>query len=97
MFIYAPRGLGKAHTGGLTVCAGGKCERAAFDGPGSEIVHVPIDATHDGQPATAELVMPDGSRYTARAELEVRRPNGPSCEPECIQAELHLTRVRSSP
>ena len=94
ILVNAPSGLDGPSSGILTVCVDSSCKETAFDdGAGHVLKHVPFDDMEPGQQATAELVMPDGTRYEAVVKLETSRPNGPGCGPVCVQADLTLGRA----
>ncbi len=87
MLVHAPSGISDLSTGTLTVCIDDDCETTAFR---DRFVEVPSDGMADGDRVTAVLVMPDGGRFEAEVEATRNRPNGPGCEPVCIDAELTL-------
>lgn len=91
LLIHAPAGVRALSDGTLTVCLADTCVDTQFeDEEGVDSAYVPFDGMQDGQMATATLVMADGTRYEAAAELERYRPNGSGCDPVCVDASLAL-------
>ena len=87
VIVRAPTGVEVISAGTLTVCVENDCEETRFDtGAGVDAAEVALPEIDAGDVATALLVMPDGTRYEDEVKAERIQPNGPGCDPVCVDA-----------